>query len=72
MSRAAEAVRRAIDIAAAVVGLVVTAPLTIAVALVVRLSMGSPVLFRQQRLGRGGAPFALLKFRSMAHPRPRP
>lgn len=70
MSRAAEAVRRAIDIAAAVVGLVVTAPLTIAVALVVRLSMGSPVLFRQQRLGRGGAPFALLKFRSMAHPAP--
>jgi len=35
------------------------------VALLVRLRMGSPVLFRQLRPGVGGAPFALLKFRTM-------
>ena len=70
MSRAAEAVRRAVDVAAAIAGLVVTAPLTVAVAVAIRVTMGSPVLFRQKRLGRGGAPFELLKFRSMAHPAP--
>ena len=70
MNRAAEAVRRAVDVAAAIAGLIVTAPLTVVVALAIRVSMGAPVLFRQRRLGRGGAPFALLKFRTMAHPVP--
>src|SRR5690606_36933053 len=39
-------------------------------ALAIRLSMGSPVLFRQQRAGRGGETFELVKFRTMRHPRP--
>ena len=70
MNRGADAVRRAVDVAAAVVGLLLTAPLTVVAALAIRLRMGSPVVFRQQRLGRGGAPFTLWKFRSMAHPAP--
>ncbi len=37
----------------------------LAVALSIRLMMGSPVLFRQRRPGRGGVPFTLLKFRTM-------
>ena len=40
-------------------------PLLLVIALAVRLRMGSPVLFRQTRPGRGGRPFELLKFRTM-------
>lgn len=50
---------------AALGGLVVAAPLLAVVALLVRLSMGSPVLFRQERPGRLGRPFELVKFRTM-------
>lgn len=65
MTRAADGVRRAVEIAVAVVGLVALAPVLLVVAGAVRLRMGSPVFFRQQRLGRHAQPFQLLKFRSM-------
>jgi sugar transferase EpsL len=61
-------VRRFIDVAVAVVGLVVLSPILIAVALVVRVALGSPVLFRQVRAGRHGRPFTIYKFRSMRNP----
>lgn len=54
-----------IDRTAAAVALVLLAPLLIMVALVVRHSLGRPVLFRQLRCGRGGKPFTLIKFRTM-------
>lgn len=63
-------IRRALDIAVAAVGLVLGAPVMAAVAVVVRMRVGSPVLFRQRRLGRGGRPFTMVKFRTMAHPAP--
>jgi sugar transferase EpsL len=50
--------------------LVMTSPLAAGVALAVRLTMGSPVLFRQQRAGAGGQAFAMIKFRTMRDPRP--
>lgn len=65
MTRAADGVRRAVEIAVAVVGLVALAPVLLVVAGAVRLRMGAPVFFRQQRLGRHAQPFQLLKFRSM-------
>ena len=67
---ATDGVRRVVDVAAALVGLVLTAPLLVVAGLAVRMRMGAPVLFRQQRLGRGGTPFTLLKLRSMHHPAP--
>jgi FlaA1/EpsC-like NDP-sugar epimerase/lipopolysaccharide/colanic/teichoic acid biosynthesis glycosyltransferase len=62
------AVKRGLDVVAAVIGLIVLAPATVAVALVVRWRLGSPVLFRQTRPGLGGDPFELLKFRTMKPP----
>ena len=46
--------------------LALLAPVLALVALAVLLALGRPVLFRQARAGRGGRPFVLLKFRSMA------
>jgi len=57
--------KRAFDLAAALVGLVVLSPVLLAVALAVRLGIGSPVLFRQVRPGLLGTPFTMVKFRTM-------
>lgn len=58
------AAKRALDLTVAATGLVVAAPLMLLVALAV-LTTGRPVLFRQVRLGEGGRPFTVLKFRTM-------
>jgi lipopolysaccharide/colanic/teichoic acid biosynthesis glycosyltransferase len=58
-------VKRAVDVLVAVVGLVTAAPVMAAVAVAVRRDVGFPVLFRQQRPGRHGVPFELVKFRTM-------
>ncbi|MET7751505.1 sugar transferase [Micromonospora sp. NPDC005367] len=63
-------VKRLIDVVGAVVLLVLTAPLMVVVALLVATSLGRPVLFRQARAGRDGAPFVLVKFRTMRPPAP--
>ena len=57
--------KRLLDVAGAGIGLVLAAPLLGAAALAVRLVMGPPVLFRQQRPGLHGAPFTLYKLRTM-------
>jgi lipopolysaccharide/colanic/teichoic acid biosynthesis glycosyltransferase len=57
--------RRAFDVACAVTGLAVLAPLLVIVAVAVKLEDGGPVLFSQPRVGKGLEKFYLLKFRSM-------
>jgi lipopolysaccharide/colanic/teichoic acid biosynthesis glycosyltransferase len=57
--------KRAIDLAASATALVALAPLLALTAVSVRLTSPGPVLFRQERLGRGGRPFQVLKFRTM-------
>lgn len=57
--------KRVLDVAVALIGLVVLSPLMLAVALIIRVRMGSPVLFRQRRPGYHAAPFTMLKFRTM-------
>lgn len=59
------AAKRALDVGASLAGLVVTAPLLVASAALVKLSSPGPVFFRQVRVGRGGKPFELVKFRTM-------
>ncbi|GAA2613805.1 sugar transferase [Dactylosporangium fulvum] len=56
---------RVLDLVGAGVAAVVLAPVIAGTAVFVRLTMGSPVLFRQERAGRHGAPFTMVKFRSM-------
>jgi lipopolysaccharide/colanic/teichoic acid biosynthesis glycosyltransferase len=63
---------RALDVLVAGGALLVLAPLLAAVALAVRASSGSPVLYRQVRVGRRGRRFVLLKFRTMATRAPGP
>ncbi|MBK7907008.1 MAG: sugar transferase [Gemmatimonadetes bacterium] len=58
-------VKRFVDLAGAVVGLVVGAPLVALIAVLVRTTSRGPVLFKQVRVGLGGDPFTLLKFRTM-------
>jgi len=63
--RGGYALNRALDIAIAGTGLVVTCPLLAAGALAVKLEDGGPVLYRQTRVGKNGVDFELLKLRTM-------
>jgi len=63
--RVHDAVKRIADVAASAVALVVLSPVFAVVALAVRLALGSPVIFRQQRPGKDGRIFTLYKFRTM-------
>jgi exopolysaccharide biosynthesis polyprenyl glycosylphosphotransferase len=59
------AIKRATDVCLAAVGLVLTAPLVALAAVATRLTSPGPVLFRQERVTRGGRPFTILKLRTM-------
>ena len=60
------AAKLALDLSIAGPGLVLLLPPMLLIALLVRLTSPGPALFRQLRSGRGGAPFTLYKFRTMA------
>src|SRR3954451_10148350 len=57
--------RRLVDLAASAGGLLLLSPVFAVLAIAVKLSSRGPVLHRGDRIGRGGKPFALYKFRSM-------
>jgi lipopolysaccharide/colanic/teichoic acid biosynthesis glycosyltransferase/glycosyltransferase involved in cell wall biosynthesis len=59
-------IKRVFDRSVAICGLIVLSPLFIGVSVLVRLSMGRPIMFRQQRPGRFAKPFMVLKFRTMS------
>lgn len=64
--------KRAFDLSAAAIGVLLMSPLLIAIAIWIRLDSPGPVLFRQVRVGRHGALFEILKFRTMsAQPDPK-
>ncbi len=67
--RSDDALKRVIDVLGASTALVVLSPLLAVVAVLVRVRMGPPVLFRQLRPGREGRPFELTKFRTMTDQR---
>jgi lipopolysaccharide/colanic/teichoic acid biosynthesis glycosyltransferase len=57
--------KRGFDLIASIAGLLLLAPLMAFIALVIRVTMGRPILFRQARPGRHGETFTMYKFRSM-------
>lgn len=61
--------KRALDLALASVAAVVLSPLAVVVAVLVRVKLGTPVLFRQRRPGLGAKPFMMYKFRTMTDAR---
>jgi sugar transferase EpsL len=61
--------KRMVDISVSILGLLLLFPLLALIALRIRLKIGSPVFFCQQRPGLGGRPFTLYKFRTMTHAR---
>jgi len=63
------AMKRMFDLVAAISGLCLLWPLLLLLAIMVRIKLGSPVLFRQQRPGLHGQPFYIYKFRTMTDAR---
>ncbi|MBB4073810.1 sugar transferase EpsL [Anoxybacillus voinovskiensis] len=61
--------KRVLDVIASFIGLVVLFPLFIVLSLLIRFRLGSPVIFKQRRIGKGGEPFWLYKFRTMTNER---
>jgi lipopolysaccharide/colanic/teichoic acid biosynthesis glycosyltransferase len=59
--------KRAFDLLAAGLGLLLLSPLLLAVAVAIKLDSPGPVFYRQERVGRGGRVFRIHKFRSMTH-----
>lgn len=57
--------KRAFDVIVSLLALMVLLPIMLLVALLIRIKLGSPVLFKQTRPGLHGKPFNMLKFRSM-------
>jgi sugar transferase (PEP-CTERM system associated) len=65
-SRFSSVVKRSFDIGVSLALLLLTLPLMLLTAVLIRLESPGPVLYRQQRVGLHGRPFTLLKFRSMS------
>lgn len=61
--------KKTFDRAVALGALVASAPIIAAAAVAVRTTLGSPVFFRQERPGRGGVPFRIVKMRTMSDQR---
>lgn len=66
--KTSDLLKRAVDVAVAAAALVLLAPVIALLAVMVRVRMGGPVLFRQVRPGLGGHPFEMIKFRTMLDP----
>jgi exopolysaccharide biosynthesis polyprenyl glycosylphosphotransferase len=59
------AIKRAVDVIAAALGLTLALPVMVAIAVAIKLDSRGPVVFRQERAGWGGRRFRMLKFRTM-------
>jgi lipopolysaccharide/colanic/teichoic acid biosynthesis glycosyltransferase len=65
LTRSAELAKRGFDLVLASIAMLLAAPLLSLIALLIKLDSPGPTLFRQTRVGRRGAPFQMLKFRTM-------
>jgi exopolysaccharide biosynthesis polyprenyl glycosylphosphotransferase len=65
LSRSSTILKRVFDVVVGTLALIVLSPVMLAIAVMIRCDSPGPALFRQTRIGRGGRPFQILKFRSM-------
>jgi exopolysaccharide biosynthesis polyprenyl glycosylphosphotransferase len=65
LSGSSRLLKRSLDLSASVLGLVLLAPMFLAVAVAIKLDSRGPVFFRQVRMGAGNRPFRVFKFRTM-------
>ncbi len=59
-------VKRIADVLLAAAGMIILMPVMVVIALLIRLQHNGPVFFRQVRIGRGGKPFVIFKFRTLS------
>jgi lipopolysaccharide/colanic/teichoic acid biosynthesis glycosyltransferase len=60
-----DACKRIFDMLASALGLIVLSPVFLIIAVLIKLRMPGPVLFKQKRMGKNNRPFTIIKFRSM-------
>lgn len=58
-------IKRSLDIILSILGIIITSPLCLVVYFLIKREDGGSVIFRQERIGYGGKPFTIYKFRSM-------
>jgi lipopolysaccharide/colanic/teichoic acid biosynthesis glycosyltransferase len=63
-------IKRCLDVALSIVLLIVTAPLLLLIAIIVKATSKGPIIFRQMRVGKDGKNFVMFKFRTMFHNAP--
>lgn len=66
LSLSGQLIKRSLDVAVSVAGIIALTPLMLCIALAVKLQDGGPVFYKQERLTWNGLPFTMLKFRTMA------
>ncbi len=65
LSETQSVLKRVIDIVISIVGLIILSPLMLLISLAIKIDSRGPVFFRQERVGMGGKPFTITKFRTM-------
>jgi lipopolysaccharide/colanic/teichoic acid biosynthesis glycosyltransferase len=70
MSSIDSLIKRMLDVILSLLGLIILSPFLLLIMVLIKLESKGPVVFRQQRLGRDAAPFAMYKFRTMQHKAP--
>ena len=65
LARWQSAVKRVLDVMVASVALLFSAPVLVAAAVAIKLDDGGPIFYRQERIGRDGRPFEVVKLRTM-------
>jgi len=58
-------IKRLIDLAGGLIGLIVLSPLLLVISILIKLTSRGPVFFKQERLGKNGKVFSIIKFRTM-------
>ena len=62
-------IKRTLDIILSLIAMIILSPVLLILAILIRLKLGSPVIFTQQRAGKKGKPFTIYKFRTMTNAR---